>query len=161
MVKINNPRKANFQTDAVLITEYRDSNYLIRSENHGFQFDKVNLKRRYEIAKNDIENFCTEVSLLHQKDILLCFSSRLIYTKTIKDGICKWEYSQNSSIFINKIFKDDSIYFYGYFEIAKIYSPTDLRQERYNFQLVVKNTPLFLEVLEEDFDNLFFSNEEA
>lgn len=161
MVKINNPLKRNFQTDAVLITEYRDSNYNIRMENHGFQFDKVILKRRYEIAENDIENFCVEVSLLHQKDILLCFSSRLVYIKTMEDGICKWEYSQNNSIFINKIFKDDSIYFYGHFEIAKIYSPTDLRQERYNFQLVVKNTPLFLEILEDDFDNLFFSNEEA
>lgn len=161
MVKINNPLKKNFQTAAVLITEYRDSNYHIRTENHGFQFHNVTLKRVLEVAENDIENFSIEVSLLHQKDILLCFSSRLIYTKTIKYGICKWEYSQYSSIFINKIFKDDSIYFYGHFEIAKTYSPTDLRQERYNFQLIVKNTPLLLEVLEDDFDNLFFSNEEA
>lgn len=161
MVKVINPLKENFQTDAVLITEYRDSNFHIRTDNHGFQFHKVILKRVFEVAENDIENYCVEVSLLHQKDVLLCFSNRLLYTKTIENGVCKWEYSYNHILFINKIFKDDSIYFYGYFEIAKTYSPTDLRQERYNFQLIVKNTPLLLEVLEDDFDNLFFSNEEA
>lgn len=161
MVKINNPLKRNFQTAAVLITEYRDSNYHIRTENHGFQFHNVIMKRHYEVAENDIDFFCAEVYLLHQKDILLCFSSRLLYTKTIENGVSKWEYSYNHSLFINKIFKDDSIYFYGHFEIAKIISEIDTRRERYSFQLVVKNTPLLLEVLNEDFDNLFFSNEEA
>lgn len=160
MVKVINPLKENFQTDAVLITEYRDSNFHIRTDNHGFQFHKVTLKRVFEVAENDIENFCVEVSLLHQKDVLLCFSNRLLYTKTIENGVCKWEYSYNHMLFINKIFKDDSIYFYGYFEIAKIISEVDTRRERYNFQFIVKNTPLLLEVLNEDFDNLFFSNEE-
>jgi hypothetical protein len=161
MVKINNPLKANFQTPAVLITEYRDSNFHIRTDNHGFQFHKVILKRDFEVAENDTEKFCIEVSLLHQKDILLCFSNRLLYTKSIENGVCKWEYSYNHSLFINKIFKDDSIYFYGYFEISKIISDIDNRRERYNFQFIVKNSPLLLEVLNEDFDNLFFSNEDA
>jgi hypothetical protein len=161
MVKIINPLKNNFQTDAVLITEYRDSNFHIRTENHGFQFHNVTLKRDFEIAENDSENFCIEVSLLHQKDILLCFSNRLLYTKAIENGVCKWEYSYDNSLFINKIFKDDSIYFYGHFEIAKIISENDLRKERYNFQFIVKNSPFLLEILNNDFDNLFFSNEEA
>lgn len=160
-MKINNPLKKNFQTPAVLITEYRDSNYHLWSENHGFQFHKVTLKRVFEIAENDIENFCVEVSLLHQKDILLCFSNRQLYSKAIENGVSKWEYSYDNTLFINKIFKDDSIYFYGHFEIGKVISDTDLRRERYNFQFIVKNSPLLLEVLEEDFDNLFFSNEEA
>jgi hypothetical protein len=161
MIKINNPLKKNFQTAAILITEYRDSNFYLRTENHGFEFHKVTLKRAFEVAENDTENFCIEVSLLHQKDILLCFSNRLLYTKTIKNGVCKWEYSYDNSLFINKIFKDDSIFFYGYFEIAKIISDIDMRRERYNFQFIVKNSPLLLEVLNEDFDNLFFSNEDA
>lgn len=160
-MKINNPLKKNFQTPAVLITEYRDSNYHLWSENHGFQFHNVTLKRVFEIAENDIENFCVEVSLLHQKDILLCFSNRQLYSKAIENGVSKWEYSYDNTLFINKIFKDDSIYFYGHFEIGKVISDTDLRRERYNFQFIVKNSPLLLEVLEEDFDNLFFSNEEA
>jgi hypothetical protein len=161
MVKIISPHKNNFQTDAVLITEYRDSNFHIRTDNHGFQFHNVTLKKVFEIAENDTENFCIEVSLLHQKDILLCFPNRLLYTKTLENGVCKWEYSYDNSLFINKIFKDDSIYFYGHFEIAKIIAENDLRKERYNFQFIVKNSLLLLEVLNEDFDNLFFSNEEA
>ncbi|MDD2674214.1 MAG: hypothetical protein PHF81_04985 [Flavobacterium sp.] len=161
MVKIINPLKKNFQRNAVLITEYRDSNFHIRTDNHGFQFHKVILKKDFEVTENDVEKFCIEVSLLHQKDILLCFSNRLLYTKTIENGVCKWEYSYNHSLFINKIFKDDSIYFYGHFEIAKILSESDTRRERYNFQFVVKNSSLLLDVLNEDFDNLFFSNEDA
>lgn len=160
MVKINNPLKEKFQNKAVLITEYRDSNFHIRTENHGFQFHNVTLKRVFEVTENSIENYCVEVSLLHQKDILLCFSNRLLYTKAIENSISKWEYSYHNSLFINKIFKDDSIYFYGHFEIANVISKIDMRRERYSFQLIVKNTPLFLEVLNEDFDNLFFNNEE-
>lgn len=60
MVKIINPTKENFQTAAVLITEYRDSNFHIRTENHRFQFHKVTLKIFFEVAENDIENFCAE-----------------------------------------------------------------------------------------------------